>query len=512
MTDDAPVQPDEPPSDAPPPAAVGAAAGAAAQARRREVDLPTRVLYGAGSVAFGVKDNGFSYFLVFFYNQVMGVPAQLVAIAALIALVWDALIDPLIGQLSDNTRTRWGRRHPFMYAVAAPFGIAYLALWNPPHWHGVQMFGYLLVTAIVIRTLSSLFEVPSSALAAEFSTGYEQRSVLLSYRYFFGWVGGLTVNLLAYAIFLTPDATHKVGQLNAPGYGRYGMAAGAIIFVFILISAIGTHRHIPNLMPPPPKRRLTPLRALGEMLQSLSNRSFMFLLASSVAGAMAAGMGAALNIYFNTYFWQFTSRQISYLTAGVYASAVMALFLVPFLSRRFSKRTITRAMMVASVATGLTPVVLRLMGLMPPNHSGLLLGIIFCTSVAGVTFGITSSTAGSSMIADVVEPSQLKTGRRSEGLFFAASAFVAKATSGFGILAASTIVATVHLTPGADPARVPPEVMRHFAMIYVPTIIGLYAIAFSLLSGYRITRASHAETLQQLAAEAEAAGQIERAA
>ncbi|HEY1425863.1 MAG TPA: MFS transporter, partial [Caulobacteraceae bacterium] len=325
-------------------------------------------------------------------------------------------------------------------------------------------------------------------------------------------VGGLTVNYLAYRIFLQPDATHRVGQLNATGYAHYGMAAAAIIFAFILISAIGTHRQIPNLMPPPPKRRLTPLRALAEMRESVSNRSFLFLLASSVAGAMAGGMAASLNIYFNTYFWEFTSTQVSYLTAGVYASAVMALFLVPFLSRRFSKRTITRSMMVLSVTTGLTPVLLRLAGVMPPNHSLLLLGIIFCTSVAGVTFGITSSTAGSSMIADVVEPSQLKTGRRSEGLFFAASAFVAKATSGFGILAASTIVAAIHLTPGADPAKVPPEVMRHFALIYCPTIIGLYAVAFGLLSGYRITRASHAETLQQLAAEAEAAGQVEPAA
>ena len=158
----------------------------------------------------------------------------------------------------------------------------------------------------MIRTLSSLFEVPSSALAAEFSTGYEQRSVLLSYRFFFGWVGGLTVNYLAYAVFLTPDATHRVGQLNPAGYAHYGMAAGAIIFIAILISAIGTHRHIPHLMPPPPRRHLTLARTLGEMRETLSNRSFLFLLVSSIAGAMAAGMAASLNIYFNTYFWEFT--------------------------------------------------------------------------------------------------------------------------------------------------------------------------------------------------------------
>ena len=459
-----------------------------------------------------MKDNGFSYFLVFFYNQVMGVPAQAIALAAFIALLFDACIDPLIGQISDNLRTPWGRRHPFMYAAAAPFALAYLALWNPPHWSGSALFFYAIATAIVIRALSSLFEVPSSALAAEFSTGYEQRSVLLSYRFFFGWVGGLTVNFLAYAVFLTPDATHRVGQLNPSGYAHYGMVAAAIMFCAILISAIGTHRHIPHLMPPPPRRHLTPLRALGEMKETLTNRSFAFLLASSIASAMAAGMGAALNAYFNTFFWEFTSRQISYLTAGVYISAAAALIAVPRLARRYSKRTVTRLMMVLSVTVGLTPVLLRMAGVMPPNHSPQLLAIIFCTSVIGVSLGIVSATAGSSMIADVVEASQLKTGRRSEGLFFAASAFIAKATSGFGIMVASTIVAVVHLTPGTDPSKVPPEVMRHFALIYAPTSITLYAIAFVLLSGYRITRSSHQETLQQLAAEAEAAGEFEPAA
>ena len=104
-----------------------------------------------------------------------------------------------------------------MYAAAIPFSLAYLALWNPPHWGGVGLFWYLVVTAIVIRAFASVFEVPSSALAAEFSTGYEQRSVLLSYRLFFAWVGGLTVNLLAYKVFLQPDASHRVGQLNPAG-------------------------------------------------------------------------------------------------------------------------------------------------------------------------------------------------------------------------------------------------------------------------------------------------------
>ena len=138
------------------------------------------------------------------------------ALAALIALVFDACIDPLIGQFSDNLRTRWGRRHPFMYAAAAAVGARLPGAVEPAALDGRALFYYLLVTAIVIRTLSSLFEVPSSALAAEFSTGYEQRSVLLTYRFFFGWVGGLTVNFLAFAVL--PDAgRHAQRRPAQPG-------------------------------------------------------------------------------------------------------------------------------------------------------------------------------------------------------------------------------------------------------------------------------------------------------
>jgi hypothetical protein len=87
------------------------------------LDRSTRFFYGLGSVAFGVKDNGFSYMLMLFYNQVLGVPAKLVALALLTALVFDAVIDPVIGHLSDNLRSRWGRRHPFMYAAALPVAL-----------------------------------------------------------------------------------------------------------------------------------------------------------------------------------------------------------------------------------------------------------------------------------------------------------------------------------------------------------------------------------------------------
>ncbi len=467
------------------------------------LELSTKLFYGVGTVAFGVKDNGFSYLLLIFYNQVVGLSAPAVGLAIMIAMIFDALLDPIVGQVSDHWRSRWGRRHPFMYAAAVPVALSYLALWNPPHWPVGMLFFYLLATAIVIRTFITFYEVPSSALAAELTQGYDERTVLLSYRYFFGWVGGLTLNLIAFAVLLRPDATHPVGQLNPAGYARYGVVAAAVMFVAILVSAIGTHRHIPNFKVPP-RRRLGLVAMAREMIATWSHRSFLMLTLAGLATSMAAGLAAAMNNYFNTFYWEFTARQIAILTAGVFASAFLALFTAPPLSRRFGKRPSGMVLIALAVGVGVTPLLLRLAGVLPANHSLALLVIIFFTSITATALSIGGATMVSAMIADVVEDSELKTGRRSEGLFFSASSLIAKAVSGIGVFAASLILALIRFPAAARPGHVPPEVMRHLAMVYVPIALGLYAVAIALMFGYKITRASHRDTLAQLAAKAEA--------
>src|ERR1019366_4533764 len=132
------------------------------------VALRTKLFYGAGSTAYGVKENGFRSLLLIFYNQVLGLPVGLVAIAIMVALICDAFLDPMIGQISDMWRSRWGRRHPFMYAAAIPTAISFVALWNPPHGLSqAELLGYLIVTAIFVRAFITMYEIPSSALASE---------------------------------------------------------------------------------------------------------------------------------------------------------------------------------------------------------------------------------------------------------------------------------------------------------------------------------------------------------
>ncbi|MFP8876554.1 MAG: MFS transporter [Myxococcota bacterium] len=465
-----------------------------------EPSLATRLYYGVGSVAYGVKDNGFSVFLLFYYNQVLGLPERWVGLGIFMALVVDAFSDPVVGYVSDNWHSRWGRRHPFMYFAALPAGLSFYFLFNPPA--GLSdggLFAYFLTLAIVVRTFITLYEIPSTSLVAELSDNYDTRTSMLSFRYFFGWWGGLSMAVLAYAVFLQPTAAFSDGQLNPAGYRSYGIAAGLVMAFAILISAGGTHSSIPRLRPAPERRPFEWRRTLSELGETLHNRSFLVLFAAGIFAAMASGLSMALNLYFSTFFWELSSSQISVMMVASFGSAIIALVAAPRLATRMGKRA--AALLSGTLVIFISPIAVvgRLLGWMPENGSPALLPILVCLSALDVSLIIINSILASSMVADVVEESELATGRRSEGLFFAARSFAQKAVSGFGILGSAWILAAVSFPEQAVPGEVSDEVLRNLVLLYLPSVLGLYALFLACLALYRISRESHQQNLRELA-------------
>jgi GPH family glycoside/pentoside/hexuronide:cation symporter len=462
--------------------------------------LRTKLFYGFGSVAFGVKDQGFAFLLLLYYNQVLGLPERWVGFGIMITLVVDALLDPIVGYFSDNLHTRWGRRHPLMYLSAIPVAVSYGMLWNPPSGLSPEaLFAYFVGIAIVIRAFITLYEVPSASLVPELTTHYDERTSLLGFRYFFGWWGGLAMAVLAFQVFLQPDEAHPVGVLNPDGYRMYGFAAAVIMASAILISATGTHAYIPHLRKPPPKQPFALRRSLDELRATLANRSFLALFGAMIFNSMASGLMAALNIYFNTFFWELTSSQMSLLVASSFVSAAFALALAPRVSQRLGKKRAAVSIALAAILLGPAPVVLRLLGWFPENHSPQLMPALLALNVLVLTLMIGSSIVSSSMIADVVEDSELKTGRRSEGTFFAAISFVQKSVSGIGIFASTLLLGVIGFPQGAQPGEVATNVVRNLGLVYVPLIVGLYLVSIAFLAAYPISRARHEENLRRLA-------------
>jgi GPH family glycoside/pentoside/hexuronide:cation symporter len=469
---------------------------------RHELPPRTKLLYGVGSVAFGVKDNGFSFFLLLFYNQVLGLPETWVGLGIMLALVLDSAIDPVVGHFSDHLHSRWGRRHPFMYAAALPVAASYWLLWNPPD--GLtdgQLFAYFVVIAVLVRTFITLYEIPSASLVPELTDDYHERTSILSYRFFFGWWGGLSLSVLAYTVFLQPDETHAVGVLNRDGYHLYGVTSSIVMLAAILISSIGTHSYIPKLRRPPARTHGGIRRFFGELRETLSNRSFLALFCAALFGSMGMGLTSALNIYINTYFWELDSNEISLLVVSLFVSAIVAVLVATPLSRRIGKRAGAMLTSVLALVLGSAPIVLRLAGLFPANDSSVLVPTLVVFNVVTVALFITTNILAASMIADVVEDSEVTTGRRSEGVFVAANAVAQKAVSGIGIFASSLLLGFVGFPRDAKPGQVDPAVVRQLGMVYVPVLVVIYAIALGFLSTYRISRATHEQNLRRLAGE-----------
>jgi GPH family glycoside/pentoside/hexuronide:cation symporter len=264
------------------------------------VPLSTKLSYGLGAVAYGIKDNGFSVFLLLFYNQVVGLPAEQVGFAIMIALFVDAFVDPAIGSLSDRTHTRIGRRHPWLYGSAIPIALCWVLLWNPPQAGTAATLGYLVVIAILVRAAISTNEVPSAAMVPELTRDYHERTAVIRYRYVFGWAGGLAMLMLAYGYLLRPPT----GPTAGPGYHNFGVVGAIVMLVSVLASAIGTHKRLAH----PPKVRIATMtvgKEVRAILSTLSNRAFVLLICAGVFAYINQGIAFAMSNYLLSFVWLF---------------------------------------------------------------------------------------------------------------------------------------------------------------------------------------------------------------
>lgn len=461
----------------------------------RRVRQGSLLSYGFGAVAYGVKDNGFGTFLLLFYNQVVGLPASTVGFIIAAALILDAFVDPAVGFLSDRTRTRWGRRHPWMYASALPIGLGWLLVWSPPQWSEGALLVWLFATAVLVRSAVSAYEVPSVALTAELSSDYDERTRIMAYRYLFGWAGGLGILFAAYAFFLVPDPV----TAGRSGFFGYGVASASLIVLAILVSSLGTHREIARLPKAAPAGG-TIGDELREMAGSVRNRGFVVLMLAALCLYTNQGISFALSNYLYGYVWRFEAGAFALVPAVLLVGATLAFVMAPRLGRRFGKPKAACALMLGQVALLTAPYLLRLAGLFPAPGDPAMLPILLSVFALNAACGISAMILGASMMADVVEDAEVKTGKRSEGVFFAGSFFVQKCTSGLGIFIVGLILDGVGFPVGARPGAVPEPVLDRLTLVFATAYIALGVVGALIFTRFPFGRAEHENRLAALGA------------
>ena len=459
-----------------------------------KLTLPTKLAYWIGQLGEGLMNSTVGLFLLFYYNQVLGLSGTLCGIALFIAMAVDALTDPLAGSASDGWHSRWGRRHPFMYGSALPMGIGFFLLFFPPVLSELALFGWLLVFSILIRIAMTLYSVPHMALGAEMTNDYRQRTTLVAGRTAFGFLGTLTVFVLGFGWFFAASERFPNGQLNAAAYPQLAGALAVLMVASILGSAWGTHHLIPALSKPGASEARGVKRAALDVIPALRNPSFRWLILGFALLSAPVGVGTALTLYLNTFFWQISPERMTMILVAMPVGIVFGSVLAPLIGRYIEKKQAMLGGAIGWMTFATAPVCLHYAGLFSAPGT---LAVAVALAGCGFMAGFVSAQAGvavGSMLADVADEQELVTRKRQEGVFYGGYAFVLKATSGIGAAVAGIALDLIHWPVGAHvrtAADVPPEALFKLAMIGGPGLaLGLIP-ALWCLNHYTLDRARH---------------------
>lgn len=475
----------------------------AAHAAARAARLPfgRKLGYSAGQLVELIVASTLNIFVLYYATAVCGLSGGLAGLALGAGLVIDAVMDPVIGSLSDGWRSRFGRRVPFMVAGLVPLVITFNLIFALPAGLGpMAMFAWLTLLSVCLRVSLSIFGLPYQALGAELSDDYAERSSLAAWRWGVGILGTVAVIGLGYGVFLSGPGgvSRRAGYLPLTLTLTVLLVAGALIAIRTGL-ATRQLQHATDAPSEPLHRRV-----LGEMGEMVRNRTFRILFLSSLLTQIAQGVNQALGLHTGIFFWKLGTGQLQVLSIAAVLGLVLGAPLAGPLSARFEKRTILIIGLVGLAVCHTVPTALRLMGHLP-LEGGALLGFLAAGGfVAGLMLAL-SLIAFLAIIPDAADEHELLFGSRREGLYFAGWLFATKAATGAGLLFAGVVLQLIDFPAqvsehGAASAAVPAETAAWLGFAGGPGA-ALFAVAGVVLAlFYRVDRKTHARIIADLAA------------
>ena len=424
------------------------------------LSLLTKLLYGAPNLAGGAMIIPLLINMPKFYSDVVGVPLASLAVAIAVTRCLDAIIDPSIGLISDQTRSRWGRRRPYIFVGAPLAGLAFWGVLSPPAylggWGAVMWF---TVTSMLCSFFLTIVLLPHYALGSELSLNYNERNSLFAAREAFGVLG--TIIAAAAPGFLL----HHFGWSDRMVFSRLGLSfmAGMIAFCWLMVAGVHERREFATRK----SNQLVP-----GVRRALRNRPFKILLASYVAIGISIGVGPVLMPFFITYVIQ-PAQPALWLSIILVALLGIGFLFMPVgvvVARRFGKRRT----LIGSYAVGVGIDLLIFLFVGKGNTTLYLI----LTSLYAPCYGV-SLFLPPSMQAEVIDYDEFHTGRRREaqyvGFWTILYKFAAIPTAALPI----ALLASMGYVPNAAQA---PGVILVIRMLF--TILPAIARAASLAMVY----------------------------
>ena len=447
-----------------------------------------KISYGVGASAEAMTFQATSMFLLLYYNQVLGVSAGLAGLALSAGLIVSAVFEPLVGSWSDRSRSRLGRRHPFLFAASPLVALSFYALYSPPT--GLSSTGQLIwltIFYVIFQQARALYEAPHLARGGELSDDYIERSSVMAYNTFFLWIGDSITALIALKVFFKTTEKFSNGALDPANYPAFAFWTAATLLVLGLYSAWATMSRIPYLSQAAPTTpRFSLIELWRDVVRALRNRNYVVLLFALLFFSVMTGVRNGLYLYIMSYYWQLTNDEIAWFFVGSLIGYVFAAFVVKRLHVRMDKRW-TGAVSCLVYCVGPTiPVALSYFGIMSRQTPHLVVILIAFSLLQHAPYSLLSTTMRSAL-ADIADENELKTGMRQEGILYAARTFFQRIDSALGTMLAGWTLVLIDFPAKAVPGRIGQGALDGIAVAFMLSMIpGVIAAGFYAM--LRITR------------------------
>ena len=449
-----------------------------------------KLSFGLGGGVNAIKTDFFVWYLGAYYLTVLGLNPILTGSALLLALFVDAISDPVIGTFSDRINSKFGRRHILMGLSLVPISITYFMLFIPDkNWSEGSLFFWLFSFTILTRFSVTLFDIPHRALAAEIPNTYEEKANIMSMR-----EGFQSIIALSHSFIILPYINIDVDE----NWINVGLVGSLMMFIFGLVSVLGTRSLIPNLYKWPVEfKKKNTFREIKEQLSFVySNKTIILFLLGSITIQLAWGLANSLTFLTQTQFWGLDTLQIQEFIKIYFLSTLLSWLLVPKLVQIFEKRTILIGSLFMIGVFQSVPFISYKLGYAPSLGSDSLVYFLSIFIFITGTFSLISLMTRESMVPDMIDQVQKESNLRQDGAISSLTSFCAKCMTGLGQFFSMFVLWLISFPKGSVEATLQQKEM--LAVFQGPMIMILFLIPIFIFAGYKIDREKHKEILRDL--------------
>ena len=441
--------------------------------RQEKLSVWTKIIYGSGDLGFSMNNSIIAAFFPIFMMDVIGISPGLVAIILFVGRSWDYFNDPIIGFLSDRTRTRWGRRRPFLIFGALPFALSFILLWLSPNFSQTGLIIYYSLGYIVYEAMATLVYMPYYALTPELTEDYDERTRLTSFRMFFNILGSLTAYIFPMMVIgsMVPENTRRVLLMS--------VIAGAIAATPLIGVFLGTREKTDHIREEKPK-------FIPSLKAALKNRPFIFGAGIYLLTWMTILVIETNLLLYIKYIVQ-REGQSSLIMASIFVTAILALPFWNWTARHWNKRL---AYIIGVAFWAAVMIVLILVSAETPFWI-----IMFLCVMAGI--GVSAAQVLPwSIIPDAIEWDEWKTYERHEGMFYSLITLMGKIANSVSV-PLSLIVLQVAGYQAASTVQPESALMGIRLLIGpIPAVLLTGGIIFAFF--YPLTRQQHHKIVEEL--------------